>query len=233
MEAYLFGLFDLLPFLNVGVLGVVLDLVVYLGLSLGLFRLAKKLGMDNAWMAWIPVIRLILLGKIADSARQKKGHFYRNGLLVAVLVYVVAALIEKAVFVLGIVLMIPFIAGVVGAYLLWIITLFANVPALMLICGLPLLFSIGALIVFACFWSVVENVASIILLVTAIFYFVMYMVTLSAVYKRHDNKYAILYIILSVLFDVAPSILLPVISYKKPKTPAAEVNEEAPAEITA
>ena len=104
----MFGLFDLLPFLNVGVLGVVLDLVVYLGLSLGLFRLAKKLGMDNAWMAWIPVIRLILLGKIADSARQKKGHFYRNGLLVAVLVYAVVALIEKAVFVLGIVLVVVY-----------------------------------------------------------------------------------------------------------------------------
>lgn len=42
----------------------VLLLLAYIPLSLGLYRMAMKCGVDNAWLAWVPIANLYVLGLI-------------------------------------------------------------------------------------------------------------------------------------------------------------------------
>lgn len=41
--------------------------------SRGLYCHGKKMGMENSWIAWIPVVNAWLLGKIASKADEKRG----------------------------------------------------------------------------------------------------------------------------------------------------------------
>ncbi|MCK9368561.1 DUF5684 domain-containing protein [Candidatus Dojkabacteria bacterium] len=43
-----------------------MGLVVYIYMGLTLSTVAKKIGVENAWFAWIPILNLILMAKIAD-----------------------------------------------------------------------------------------------------------------------------------------------------------------------
>ena len=58
---------------------------VYVGTSLGGQRMAKKVGMENPWLFWIPGANLYALGHLADiqAARQegKTTHFRRRILI--------------------------------------------------------------------------------------------------------------------------------------------------------
>ncbi len=80
------------------VLSLYLGLLAFLVLtyvlqSVALFKLAKKRGILNYAMAWVPIGSTWLLGKLADDVnlcrRNKKTHFARN-LLVIQLVYIVS-----------------------------------------------------------------------------------------------------------------------------------------------
>ena len=55
----------------------VVQLVLYLLGSAGLYAMANNTGMKNPWTAWIPIARDHLLGSLADryncSCRQKKS----------------------------------------------------------------------------------------------------------------------------------------------------------------
>ncbi len=58
------------PFFFVGGLlafYVILIAVFYIFSSLGLYTMAKRRGLENPWLAWIPVVYLYVLGKLADT----------------------------------------------------------------------------------------------------------------------------------------------------------------------
>ena len=48
-------------------IAVVLSIVFYVLWSIGCYRVLKKLGFQNAWMAWIPVVSYIALGLAEDN----------------------------------------------------------------------------------------------------------------------------------------------------------------------
>jgi len=47
--------------LMAGMFGImcIIYLVIYLYFSLCLFKIAKKVGVDNAWLAWIPIVQIV------------------------------------------------------------------------------------------------------------------------------------------------------------------------------
>ena len=228
----MFGLFDLLPFLNGVISSTVINLVAYAALSYGIFCLAKKHGLTKTWMAWVPLARLILLGDIADLVRQKKSHTYRTAILITVCAYAVAALVQNVVSsICGVIIGIAVVGFFVG-YLLGMVLMMSPLFAVGI---LILLFSIVSLWIVAYFIGRITRVVNGVVSILALAYYVIQVIALHNVYKRHDNDRAVLYTVLSVLFRFAPNIILPIVGHRAltKAEPAAEVNEEAPAEITA
>ena len=64
-EALYGGLFAASIF--VGVLGFIFAVVAYVFSALGLMTLANNKGIENAWLAWIPIANLYILGKIVET----------------------------------------------------------------------------------------------------------------------------------------------------------------------
>jgi Family of unknown function (DUF5684) len=52
---------------NMGMAGIVIQLVIYLFYAYCVFALAKKMGAANAWMAFIPLLNIYLFMKMAGK----------------------------------------------------------------------------------------------------------------------------------------------------------------------
>ncbi|MCK5129416.1 MAG: hypothetical protein KAQ68_06175 [Clostridiales bacterium] len=50
-----------------------ISLVIYILHSIGLYRLAKNKGMDNAWLAWIPIGNYYILGAVSKQSAYMKN----------------------------------------------------------------------------------------------------------------------------------------------------------------
>ena len=73
----------------------------YIGMGLGGFRMARKAGMNNPWMFWIPVANVYAMGHLADtqaSLCEGKNTTYRKKLLVWTIVYAAAAVLWAIAF---------------------------------------------------------------------------------------------------------------------------------------
>ena len=61
------------PWELVAILGVVLlvlgiiGLILYILMSVGLMRMAQRRGIENAWLAWIPIANMYILGKLVKE----------------------------------------------------------------------------------------------------------------------------------------------------------------------
>lgn len=66
------------------IVALLIALVAYILFALGLSRMAKLRGLDNTFLAWIPVANAYLLGKVADDVNRYLGKQtnYRTILLV-------------------------------------------------------------------------------------------------------------------------------------------------------
>lgn len=66
--------------------------VRYILYSLGLMGLAKRTGVKNAWLAWIPVANVYVLGATADMLEEKRGLSHKWSKFLLILTVAVAAL---------------------------------------------------------------------------------------------------------------------------------------------
>ena len=226
----MFSLFDLIPALNTGLLGLALNLIIYLGLSYGIFAMAKKCDMDNTWMAWVPVARLILLGNIADLTAKKKSHLNRNTLFISVAVYAVLALAQNIVSTIYSALIIPALLGMMGAYMVVILGALSAFIPLAVIGVLLMLGAVLGIIVLSAIFSPILTAIANLIKVVAIAYFVFRMLAFYKAFKLFDKNTSVLYLLLCILFDIAPAILLPVASFKSPDLPAPVAAEPVEAE---
>lgn len=86
----MYTLSTLLPFIDftTGFLGFAVAVLTYVGLSLGLFLMARSMKLKTAWMAWFPILRVYLAGAAIDytmaKTRGKKTKHARNLLLVRI-----------------------------------------------------------------------------------------------------------------------------------------------------
>lgn len=51
------------------ILGVLLGIAVYVLTALGLYTIAKNRGMENPWLAWIPIAQLYIIGDIVKELK--------------------------------------------------------------------------------------------------------------------------------------------------------------------
>ena len=68
----MYSIFSLLPFLNTGIIPTVVSILLYAGLSLGIFSLAKKCGLKKPALAWVPFLRFYVLGSLTDDYLYKR-----------------------------------------------------------------------------------------------------------------------------------------------------------------
>ncbi len=68
-------------------------LVAYVINSLGLYRIAKQLGVDQAFLAWIPYANYFLLGKVVEKCDARNGNRVRPWGLIVLLSMIGATLI--------------------------------------------------------------------------------------------------------------------------------------------
>lgn len=90
----------LLIFLGVLIAGAVFGIIGYVINALGIFRLAKKLNVDLAWLAWIPVAQNFTIGKVAEKCDDRRGIVAKSWgkiLLIANLIAMVAAAVLSGI----------------------------------------------------------------------------------------------------------------------------------------
>lgn len=89
--------YNFLSFFFVGgiiVFWIALAVLFYVFFALGLYTMAKRRGLENPWLAWIPVAYLYTLGKLADTyAAQYMNKKTNYALLLLLLVAAVVVLV--------------------------------------------------------------------------------------------------------------------------------------------
>ena len=95
---------------------VIIALIVYILLSLGLYKLAKNAGIENPWLAWIPIANLYILGKLVKNVSL--------GSLEVPSLEIVLPVASLATMVLG---SVPFIGWIINlAYLILLVLVLYN-----------------------------------------------------------------------------------------------------------
>ncbi len=69
----------------VGIFAMIISLTFYIFGSLGLYTLAKRRGFDNAYLAWIPIASMYLLGSVYDDVNRRQGKQTNYGIILLAL----------------------------------------------------------------------------------------------------------------------------------------------------
>ena len=96
IDAYMEEAAMLLPFLTSAFPSTLLGIATYVLSSMALYTLATRRGIDKAWLSWVPVLNVWIIGSLSDQYRYVvKGQYKskRKILLILNLVNAVAALI--------------------------------------------------------------------------------------------------------------------------------------------
>jgi hypothetical protein len=63
-----------------------IGLVCYIFLSIGLMKMAENAGINNAWLAWIPIANYYIMGELVTSKLKGNGGKYALWASIATLV---------------------------------------------------------------------------------------------------------------------------------------------------
>ncbi len=98
------------PYIMAGAVGttfaVIIGIVAYVLFALGLMKLAQNKGIENAWLAWIPIANFYLLGRIVETVNIGTWEIPR--LEIVLPISVAAVMLLGGVRVLGFLLLIAF-----------------------------------------------------------------------------------------------------------------------------
>ncbi|MGA2629255.1 MAG: DUF5684 domain-containing protein [Terriglobia bacterium] len=100
---------------------VVIGLAAYVYMALALSTIAKKTNTENPWLAWIPVINIILMLNIAKKPLWWIILFLVPfvNIVILVLVWMAIAEARKKPNWWGILIIVPFVGLIVPGYLAW------------------------------------------------------------------------------------------------------------------
>ena len=104
IDAYMEEAAMLLPFLTSAFPSTLLGIATYVLSSLALYTLATRRGIDKAWLSWVPVLNVWIIGSLSDQYRYVvKGQYKskRKILLILNLISLVVGLI-LAIVVIGV-----------------------------------------------------------------------------------------------------------------------------------
>lgn len=97
-----FGL-GILPMLISGIPSMAMNIAVYVLTAMSFYTIAKRRGLSNAWMAWVPVADAWLLGSISDQYRYVVKGEYKSKRKILLTLSILTAVAVAAVTILGIV----------------------------------------------------------------------------------------------------------------------------------
>ena len=172
----------------------------YIGMGLGGFRMARKIGMTNPWMFWIPMANAYAMGNLADqqaSLCDGRSTTYRKKMLAWNIVIICAALL--LVIAMVPILLVVSVHGTMGQ------DGTVTVPEKYMedLAG-PALFFLFSLLAF---------------LVLSVFYLVVYYKVLYRIFKLYAPDGAVGLLILSIFVNVAIPAVFLILSGKEPALP--------------
>jgi len=104
---------------GLGFMVFIIGFIIYAYFAFCMMTIANKVGVENSWFAWIPILNVILLIQIAD-----KPLWWFVLLLIPLLNIIIAVIIWMAIAErrgkpnwLGILMIIPFVNFIIPAYL--------------------------------------------------------------------------------------------------------------------
>lgn len=71
------------------VVALVVSLICYIFCSIGLYTIAKRRGIHNPWLAWIPVVNVWIVGSISDQYRYVTKGQIRNKRIVLLVMLII------------------------------------------------------------------------------------------------------------------------------------------------
>lgn len=185
-----------------------INLAIYVLTALALYTIAKRRGIKNPWLAWIPYANVWLLGCIADQYRYVALGENKNRRKVLLGLRIAQEVIAIAVLVLCFSVLFSILSvGLDNLEMMddmmaseMLSTILGPMAGMLLLC-LPLL-------------------------VVAIIYVVFYYIALHDIYKSCDPSNAALYLVLSILFNITQPIFLMICRNKDDGMPPRQ--EEQP-----
>ena len=99
----------------------VIGLAIYIYIALALSTIAKKTNTENTWMAWVPIIQIVLMLNIAKKPVWWIVLFFIPlvGLVMAIIVWMAIAEARGKPNWWGILLIVPVVGIIVPGYLAW------------------------------------------------------------------------------------------------------------------
>lgn len=178
-----------------GIIGIVLftylvtfglGIVMYILQALGLYTIAQRRGIKHPWLAWLPLVNMWILGSIADQYRYVSKGQIRNR--------------RKWLLVLHIVMLALSIAAIAG-YVAVFVEIIIQIPDLSYVfTGQPLG---GGVIPALWVFGVLAAVWVLAVIVTVIQYVCLY-----DLYASCTPNYKVLFLVLSLLFNVTVPFLV-------------------------
>ncbi len=192
------GLEGLEELLGMGILEMLLsdlpsaliNLAVYIFTGLGLYTIAKRRGIHNPWLAWVPYANVWLLGCISDHYRHVVRNEVKNRRKVLLGLEIAMSALSMVIVVLCFKMLFSILA--VGL---------ENLETMDEYMAQSLLTAISGPVV-------VMALLSLPLLVVAIVYLVQYLTAMHDVYKSCDPGNATLYLVLGIFFSFTVPIFL-------------------------
>ncbi len=177
----------LLELLITEIPGTLINLAVYIFIGLGLYTIAKRRGIRNPWLAWVPVARLWLLGCISDQYQSVVKNKATKRRVVLVMTRITILVVSIVVLAACVMLLISiFAVGMDHLGTTDTSKLLAEVMTPLL--GLVLL--------------------AMLLIPVTIVYTVFYYIALFDVYKSCDPSNATLYLVVSIFIGCCVPIFL-------------------------
>lgn len=105
------AVFALIPALISGVPGTLLNIASYVLTSMALYTLAIRRGIGKAWLSWIPLLNVWIIGSLSDQYRYVVKGQYKNKRKVLLILYLVVMILGIAAAVTGIVMAADILGG--------------------------------------------------------------------------------------------------------------------------
>lgn len=173
-----------LPVLLSAIPSSLLSIAVYVLTSWALYTVAKRRGLKNPWLSWVPVANVWLLGSLSDQYRYVVKGENRSKRKILLILRIISAICGFALFCLGIALAFNVISGIIRSV--------SDEQLIGQIMG-PVLGVVGV-----CIPRVGISIA----------YAVIRFMALYDVYRSLDPKNSVMYLVLSIVFPVTEPCFL-------------------------
>ena len=163
------------------VIGGIVGITIYIFESIGTYTIAKRRGLKNPWLAWIPFANFFMFGSIADDCNQKLSGKKTNNKQLLLWLGVASKIIA-----------VPFV--------IWLMDWYVNfLTDVIVYQG----YGVESYLMnfFGTFF-----ILYFLLLAVSIAYAVFYYIALHKVYKSYTQSYVLL-LVFSIIFGITPFVL--------------------------